>query len=60
MYIYIQIFLKNEDIMHNEELGLLKKEIMLMYEGMSKASKKLLNQRILQMPKVANFPKVYK
>ena len=44
--------------MHNEELGLLKKEIMLLWNSLSKIEKTKVDQRISAMPVVPNFPKI--
>jgi hypothetical protein len=44
--------------MHNEELGLLKKEISALYESLSEADKETLDRRIQSMPVVPNFPRI--
>lgn len=49
-------FLQN--IMHNEELGLLKREISSLYDSLSEADKKKLDSRIQSMPVVPNFPRI--
>lgn len=44
--------------MHNEELGLLKREISSLYDSLSEADKKKLDSRIQSMPVVPNFPRI--
>ena len=44
--------------MHNEELGLLKREITELYESLSQTNKDILDDRLQHMPVVPNFPKI--
>lgn len=44
------------DIMHQEELGLLKKEISLLYEGLSSSTKSEVDTRLYKMPTIPGFP----
>lgn len=44
--------------MHNEELGLLKREISSLYASLSDDGKELLDNRIQSMPVVPNFPRI--
>ena len=43
--------------MHNEELGLLKKEITFLYSNLPEASQQVLDTRLQGMPTCPNFPK---
>ena len=54
LIIYIYVF--TIDIMHQEELGLLKKEITLLYENLEEAKQILVDSRLSKMPKVKGFP----
>ena len=44
--------------MHQEELGLLKKEIELVYEGLSDEEKSIVDCKLQQMPKIPGFPRI--
>lgn len=44
--------------MHNEELGLLKREISALYQSLSDNNKVILDSRIQSMPVVPNFPRI--
>lgn len=42
--------------MHNEELGLLKKEVTFIYDMLNSVEKKEVNTRLSEMPSVPGFP----
>jgi hypothetical protein len=44
--------------MHNEELGLLKREISELYDSLDKETRSIVDSRLLSMPTVPNFPKI--
>ena len=46
--------------MHQEELGLLKKEIELVYKGLSDEEKSIIDSKLQQMPKIPGFPRITK
>lgn len=48
---------KNTDIMHQEELGLLKKEIVMLFNNLSEKKQDVLDAILREMPKVPNFPR---
>ena len=47
-----------QDIMHQEELGLLKKEITLIYESLTDEEKALVDFKLQQTPKIPWFPSI--
>ena len=44
--------------MHQEKLGLLKKEIELVYEGLSDEENSIIDSKLQQMPKIPGFPRI--
>lgn len=46
------------DIMHQEELGLLKKEILLIYESLTPAQKSTVDTKLQNTPKIPGFPSI--
>ena len=44
--------------MHNEELGLLKREILELYGNLTEDYKNKVDERLQNMPVVPNFPKI--